>query len=166
MEKNLNLGQVAVITINKLDQIIGEFTLIMDQGQSLANPELTDLFASQVGLYLDQSQNLQDLQKERNRLNDIIEATNVATWEFNVQTGENTYNDRWAEMLGYTLTELHPTYAHTWRHMVHPADIKRALFILEEATEKGIMYTVEFRLKHKEGHWVWEETGLLGTEVL
>ncbi len=157
LEKTLNLGQVAVIKINKMDQVIGEFTLIMSKDKTLANQDLADLFASQVGLYLDRSKNLQDLQEERNRLKDIIQATHVATWEYNAQTGENTYNERWAEMLGYTLSELKPTYAEIWRSMIHPDDYERAFHIFEEATEKGTMYTVELRLKHKEGHWVWVE---------
>ena len=155
--KTLGIGQVAIIKINKMDQLIGEFTLIMTKGKTLANPELAELFASQVGLFLDRSKNLQDLQNERDRLNDIIEATNVATWEYNVQTDENTYNERWAEMLGYTLDELLPTYAEAWRHRIHPDDYKRSLDTFEEATEKGTTYIVELRLKHKEGHWVWVE---------
>ncbi|SMP71380.1 PAS domain S-box protein [Anoxynatronum buryatiense] len=157
LEKTLNFGQVAIFKINKMDQIMGEFTLIMHGDNTLVNHEMADLFASQVGLFLDRSKNMQDLQNERNRLTEIIQATHVATWEYNVQTGENAYNERWAEMLGYMLSELQPTYAHEWRHMVHPDDLQRALAIFEEAAEKGSMYTVELRLKHKAGHWVWVE---------
>ena len=157
MEKTLNLGQVAIVRINKMDLIIGEFTLIMAKGKSLANLDMADLFASQVGLFLDRSQNLQALKKERQHLMDIIEATNVATWEYNVQTGENTYNERWAEMLGYTLAELKPTTAEALRPMVHPEDIEKAMNIFKEASDKGTMYTADFRLMHKDGHWVWVE---------
>ena len=157
LEKTLHLGQVAIIKINKADQIIGEFTLIMNKGKNLINQELADLFASQVGLYLDRSKNLKDLEEERNRLNEIIQATHVATWEYNVQTGENAYNDRWAEMLGYSISELQPTDAQAWHHMIHPDDLEKAYSIFSEAAEKGSMFTVEFRMKHKAGHWVWVE---------
>lgn len=157
LEKTLHLGRVAIIKINKVDQIMGEFTLIMHKGKNLMNQELADLFASQVGLYLDRSKNLKELEEERNRLNEIIQATHVATWEYNVQTGENAYNERWAEMLGYPFSELQPTDAQAWHHMIHPDDLKKAYSIFDEAAEKGSMFTVEFRMKHKAGHWVWVE---------
>ena len=157
LEKTLQLGPVAVVKINKMDQIMGEFTLIMHKGKNLINQELADLFASQVGLYHDRSKNLKELEEERNRLNEIIQATHVATWEYNVQTGENAYNDRWAEMLGYPFSELQPTDAQAWRHMIHPDDLEKAYSIFGEAAEKGSMFTVEFRMKHKAGHWVWVE---------
>ena len=157
VEKTLDLGQVVVIKINKLEQAIGEFTLFMHRGQSLLQPELADLFASQVGLYLDRSKNLQDLQQERQRLDDIIEATHVGTYEYNMQTGETAYNDRWAEMLGYSLAELQPTSIKNWNDMVHPEDHQKAMPVFRESAAKGIMHAVEVRMKHKEGHWVWVE---------
>ena len=157
VEKTLDLGQVVVIKINKLEQAIGEFTLFMHRGQSLLQPELADLFASQVGLYLDRSKNLQDLQQERQRLDDIIEATHVGTYEYNMQTGETAYNDRWAEMLGYSLAELQPTSIKNWNDMIHPEDHQKAMPVFRESAAKGIMHAVEVRMKHKEGHWVWVE---------
>ncbi|MCP5120745.1 MAG: PAS domain S-box protein, partial [bacterium] len=48
----------------------------------------------------------QELAAERRRLADILEGTNVGTWEWNVQTGETTLNERWAEIIGYTLEEI------------------------------------------------------------
>jgi len=38
------------------------------------------------------------------RLSNIINATQVGTWERNIQTGAMLINDRWANMLGYTIT--------------------------------------------------------------
>ena len=50
----------------------------------------------------------QHLQEERTRLAGIIEGTGAGTWEWNVQTGETRFNERWAEMLGYRLDEIAP----------------------------------------------------------
>ncbi len=38
-----------------------------------------------------------------NRLENIIEGTNAGTWEWNVQTGDTVFNERWAQIIGYTL---------------------------------------------------------------
>jgi PAS domain S-box-containing protein len=35
------------------------------------------------------------------RLSNVIEGTNVGTWEWNVQTGETVFNERWAEIVGF-----------------------------------------------------------------
>lgn len=37
------------------------------------------------------------------RLEAIIDGTCAGTWEWNVQTGQNVINERWAEIVGYSL---------------------------------------------------------------
>ena len=46
--------------------------------------------------------------EQAERLKCIIDGTNIGTWEWNVQTGETTFNERWAEIIGYRLEELAP----------------------------------------------------------
>ncbi len=98
----------------------------------------------------------QELLAERQRLNAIIEGTNAGTWEWHVQTGDLHVNERWAEMLGYTLSELSPLTMATSQGLVEPDDYKRAESLLQEhfagETEH---YEAEFRMKHKDGFWVW-----------
>jgi PAS domain S-box-containing protein len=96
------------------------------------------------------------LEKERNRLSYILEGTNVGTWEWNVQTGETIFNERWADILGYTLKELEPINIHTWIKYCHPDD----LIVVNELIDKHFKgelayYECEARMKHKNGHWVW-----------
>ena len=95
--------------------------------------------------------------KEQNeRLASIIEGTNVGTWEWNVQTGEQIINDKWAEMLGYSREELEPVTIDTWRELMHPEDLKRAQNKLEKHFRgEEEQYHIENRLQHKDGSWVW-----------
>ena len=98
----------------------------------------------------------QELRKNQSRLIDIIEGTNVGTWELNVQTGEANLDKRWAEMVGYTLEELAPISSRTWRDLVHPDDCK----LSEEILQKHIAgeldyYDCDCRMKHKNGNWIW-----------
>ena len=86
----------------------------------------------------------------------ILEGTHVGTWEWNVQTGETTFNSRWAEHLGYRLEELSPVSIKTWRELTHPEDMKKALRALQRHfSGREQYYECEIRLKHKQGHWVW-----------
>ena len=63
------------------------------------------------------------LERERRRLASIIEGTNTGSGEWNIQTGECTFNERWAESLGYRLEELEPVTIDKWRELVHPDDL-------------------------------------------
>ena len=56
------------------------------------------------------------------RLRQIIDGTNIGTWEWNVQTGETRFNERWAQIIGYTLDEISPTNIDTWLNFAHPDD--------------------------------------------
>lgn len=50
----------------------------------------------------------ENLSAESGRLKNIINATRVGIWEWNIPSGKITINERWAEMLGYTFEELEP----------------------------------------------------------
>ncbi|MCP5279797.1 MAG: PAS domain-containing protein [Thiobacillus sp.] len=98
----------------------------------------------------------EELALERRRLSDIIEGTRVGTWEWNVQTGEVMFNDRWAEITGYTLEELAPLGIDTWLNMVHPEDLGRSGVLLEQHFAGELdYYEIEARLRHRDGHWIW-----------
>ncbi len=99
---------------------------------------------------------LEELKQSRRRMKNIIEATNVGTWEKNMLTGEYFYNDRWAEILGYTLEELSPISKSTWQRLVHPDDLKKQFMIDEKMYNKEIdYYDEEYRMIHKNGRIVW-----------
>lgn len=90
------------------------------------------------------------------RLASIIEGTQAGTWEWNTQTGETVFNDRWAQILGYTLDELSPVNIKTWESLTHPDDLMQSDKLLERHFSGELAnYEIEFRMKHKDGHWVW-----------
>jgi PAS domain S-box-containing protein len=96
------------------------------------------------------------LVEEKQRLDNIIEATNVGTWEWNIQTGETIFNERYAEALGYTLEELFPTTSKTWDTLIHPEDREISDRQLELHLKGELeYYECEVRLRHKDGGWIW-----------
>lgn len=99
---------------------------------------------------------VQELVNARRRYKSVLEGTNVGTWEWNVQTGETVFNERWAEIVGYTLEELSPISIETWLQLAHPDDLKISEKKLNACFEKKTeFYEFEARMKHKDGHWVW-----------
>ena len=86
----------------------------------------------------------------------VISSTAVGFWDWKVQTGEVEFNERWAEIIGYTLDELQPITIDTWLAHAHPDDMKESVKLLEAhwrgETER---YICEARMQHKNGHWIW-----------
>ena len=97
-----------------------------------------------------------EITEQRRRLLSIIEGTNVGTWEWNAQTGAAIFNERWAEIIGYTLDELAPVSIETWTRFVHPEDAKTSAALLAKHFDGELPhYECEVRMQHKDGHWVW-----------
>lgn len=90
------------------------------------------------------------------RQREIIWGTNVGTWEWNVQTGQTWFNERWAEIVGYRLEELEPISIQTWLDLCHPGDLEHSGALLEQVfTGESDYYECEARMRHKSGEWVW-----------
>ena len=99
-----------------------------------------------------------DLEQSNKRLEAVILGSNAGTWEWNMQTGETVYNERWAEIIGYSLSELSPNTIQSWIDLAHPDD----LLISNQKVDdyllgKTDIYNCQARMKHKDGHWVWVE---------
>jgi len=97
-----------------------------------------------------------ELEYEKQRLADIIYGTNIGTWEWNIRSGEAVFNERWAEIIGYSLTELEPISIQTWLDLVHPDDARISGELLERHFSRKLdHYDCECRMRHREGHWIW-----------
>ncbi|MFO8141835.1 MAG: diguanylate cyclase [Marinobacter sp.] len=93
---------------------------------------------------------------ERRRLQNTIKGTHTGTWEWNVTTGETIFNDRWADIAGYTLAELGPISIDTWMSLAHPEDLQRSSDLLSKHFQGELpYYECQTRMRHKAGHWVW-----------
>ncbi|HOM86764.1 MAG TPA: PAS domain S-box protein [Spirochaetota bacterium] len=89
-------------------------------------------------------------------MENVIEATQTGTWQWNLQTGALIINEMWAHLLGYTLEELSPISIKTWEMLTHPDDVKKAYEdLVNHYTGEKPYYECEIRMKHKQGHWVW-----------
>ncbi len=85
-----------------------------------------------------------------------IEGSGVGLWDWEVQTGKTEFNERWAEIAGYTLSELQPVSIDTWTHLCHPDDLQQSDDLLKaHFSKESPSYECEVRIRHKDGHWVW-----------
>lgn len=112
-----------------------------------------------VGTHTDVSERKQAellLATEKQRLSYILEGTNVGTWEWDIKTGQSVFNERWANIIGYTLEELAPLSINTWLKFAHPDDVEKSSKLFERHSNGEVeYYECEARMKHKNGNWVW-----------
>lgn len=85
----------------------------------------------------------------------IIDGARLGTWNWDISSGQVLFNERWVAMLGYRMGEL-DSHVDTYTNLIHPEDLEvvrkklRAHFKGETA-----VYSVEHRLRHKSGKWIW-----------
>lgn len=86
----------------------------------------------------------------------VLEGTQIGTWQWNVQSGETTFNERWAEIAGYQLSELMPISIDTWLGLAHPDDLAQSATLLQQHFNgERAFYDCKCRIRHKAGYWVW-----------
>jgi PAS domain S-box-containing protein len=93
------------------------------------------------------------LRDSEERLALAFAAAQEGVWDWNLETGAVVYSRRWKEMLGYEDDEIEP-HVSAWERLLHPDDFPRAEQAREHVTRGGPTYGGEFRLRHKDGHYV------------
>jgi PAS domain S-box-containing protein len=84
-----------------------------------------------------------------------LSAVNDGVWDYRLDTGATTRNDRWYEISGYARGELED---HEREHgsILHAEDREMMEAALQDHLEgKTPQYRAEFRLRHKSGAWRW-----------
>jgi PAS domain S-box-containing protein len=97
-----------------------------------------------------------ELKRSKELLALAISGSGVGLWDWNILTGEVVLNERWAEILGYSLAELQPVLITTWTSLIHPDDREMSdLLISQHFTDQIPDYDCEMRMRHKEGQFIW-----------
>jgi PAS domain S-box-containing protein len=94
------------------------------------------------------------LRESEERLSLAFAGAREGVWDWNLETGAVVYSPRWKEMLGYADDEI-DAHVSAWKHLLHPDDEPRARQLNESLARGGETYEGEFRLRHKEGHYIY-----------
>ncbi len=105
---------------------------------------------------IERKQAEESLRDSQLRVELALKGAQMGMWDWYVQTGHTVFNERWAEIIGYSLAELEPVSIQTWVDMCHPDDLQTSNVLLERHfAGKLEFYECEVRMKHKNGSWVW-----------
>jgi PAS domain S-box-containing protein len=109
-----------------------------------------------VGTHLDLTERREAeaaLRENEERLKLAFAGAQEGVWDWNLETGDVVYSSRWKEMLGYADDEIAP-HVSAWEQLLHPDDFELADRLHQSVKAGGETYEGEFRLRHKDGHYV------------
>ena len=93
------------------------------------------------------------LRESEERLRLAFAGAQEGVWDWNLETGAVVYSSQWTRMLGYEMHEIEP-HVSAWERLLHPDDAQRAADMLQGVLRGEADYSAEFRLRHKDGHFV------------
>lgn len=111
-----------------------------------------------AGTHLDISslkQSEDSIRKNEQRVSLALSSTQMGIWEWDMVQDTFSVDDRWCEMLGYSKQEIGPGID-GWERLVHPDDVAGVWAKVDEYLKGKIpVYSAEYRMRHKDGHWLW-----------
>ena len=94
-------------------------------------------------------------ESQRERLELVLEGTRLGMWDWNPQTNEVVFDERWAQMLGHSLDEIDFSLE-SWSSRVHPDDLEPCLADIQAHIEgRTDFYENVHRMRHADGRWVY-----------
>jgi PAS domain S-box-containing protein len=96
------------------------------------------------------------LRNSEESLKFVLDGSRLGTWDWNLESGEVTRNDYWAEMLGYASDEIDDATADGWMRLIHPDDRELAQRSIERhLAGETPLYEVEYRMRTRDGDYRW-----------
>ncbi len=97
----------------------------------------------------------EQLKQSSERLELALHGADLGLWDVDTKWEHAVFNDRWAEMLGFTKEEIGSSTDVFWK-LIHPDDQKMVRDALEaHLSGKSEIYETEHRMKAKSGEWKW-----------
>ena len=95
-------------------------------------------------------------QQSAGQLELALQGSDLGLWDWDLHDDRFNHNQVTRQQLGYAPGEIGES-GNDWRSLIHPTDSARMLNALE-AHFRGETpaYECEFRIRHKNGHWVWQ----------
>jgi PAS domain S-box-containing protein len=95
-----------------------------------------------------------ELRENEERLRLALEGSSDGIWDWNLETGAVYFSPRYYTMLGYQPGEFPASYE-SWLRLLHPEDLPQAERAVQDAIRSRDPFAIEFRLRRKNGEWLW-----------
>ena len=96
-----------------------------------------------------------ELKESKEKLTLALEGADLGLWSWHIPSGKVDFNEQWAAMLGYQLSELDSDVS-AWESLVHPDDMLHVQQVLKlHLAGNSALYETEHRCRTKSGEWLW-----------
>ena len=122
--------------------------ILDDKGQ------ITNFLAVKVDI-TDHKRAEQALRASEERYALVVRGANDGIWDWNPGQNDLYFSPRYMSMLGH-LPEGFPHCLEEWSQRIHPDDREQVMAVYMSCAN-GLVdsFHVEYRLQHKDGHWIW-----------
>lgn len=94
------------------------------------------------------------LRRSEERLEFALTAANDGIWDWNLLTNQAYFSPQYYRMLGYEPFAFEASYQN-WCALIHPDDLVRCEAVIQAAIAAGQGYEAEFRMRTRNGQWLW-----------
>ncbi|QOY54978.1 PAS domain S-box protein [Candidatus Sulfurimonas marisnigri] len=116
---------------------------------------LFEVFSGRIAVEMEREILETSNRQYKERLELALEGSSDGLWDWDLTTNELYLSPRWKEMLGYKDDELSNEFS-TWKDNIHTEDIEQILYKVDSyLSHKTTVFEHTFRMKHKNGSWVW-----------
>ena len=96
-----------------------------------------------------------EVRQSEERLDMALKGADLGVWDWNAEDDEMVFSVRWADILGFELSELEPNYA-TWESLIHPDDLHTVEKIWADHVDGFTpFYSSQHRMRTKSGEYKW-----------
>lgn len=175
-EELRKLGRAGIVDMNdqrlrdglverlRTRQARGELTCIHGSGRHFPAEVISTLFVDSKGELrsINQFRDItarkrreSEQEENRQRLELALAGADLGMWDWHLPSGRIKVDARWAAMLGEPAAQV-AQQVQIWESRLHPDDIDAFKLELKRqlAADSGA-FENEYRLRHRDGHWVW-----------
>jgi PAS domain S-box-containing protein len=153
-QKLMNIKTFGILPIVSNDILLGMITFSSTSKLTNDEKEVIIRFSKKASLALTKKQDELKLAQSEERFKLAMQGANEGLWDWKVLTDEVYFSPVWKNMLGYKENELKGEKK-TWENLLHKDDKEYAIKTVDNYIKGNTkIYESEFRLKHKEGHYV------------
>jgi PAS domain S-box-containing protein len=117
---------------------------------------MSESLAELIRLRFESSEKTEALRESEHRWKFALEGARQAVWDWDLLNKWEFASARWRAMVGYSAEDTFEQGLNQWRHNVHPEDLPHADELIQLVIAGELpAYEVEYRYRHKDGHWIW-----------